>query len=132
MDAQPDYAKSRLAGSKNQLMDTNSHVTSSPSRTDGRKPQRTRVGIAWEPGPPGWTTLNTDGSVQSHSGSAAARGLLRNEAGYCLSAFPFNLGKCSITRAELRGAIICLELAWEAGHRKVVAQVDYQVVISLL
>ncbi|CAN1822433.1 Putative ribonuclease H protein At1g65750 [Linum perenne] len=86
----------------------------------------------WEPGPPGWTTLNTDGSVQSHSGSAAARGLLRNEAGYCLSAFPFNLGKCSITRAELRGAIICLELAWEAGHRKVVAQVDYQVVISLL
>ncbi|CAN1303406.1 Putative ribonuclease H protein At1g65750 [Linum perenne] len=65
------------------------------------------------------------------SNCAAAGGLLRNEAGYYLSAFSFNLGKCSVTRAELRSAIIGLELAWEAGHRKVAAQVDSQVVISL-
>ncbi|CAN1120452.1 Putative ribonuclease H protein At1g65750 [Linum perenne] len=35
-------------------------------------------------------------------------------------------------RAELRGTIVGLELAWEAGHRRVAAQVDSQVVINLL
>ncbi|CAN1777552.1 Putative ribonuclease H protein At1g65750 [Linum perenne] len=88
--------------------------------------------IAWEPGPPEWVVLNTDRSVLPQSESAAAGGLIRNEVGFCSSAFAVNLGKCSITRAELRGAIIGLEQAWEAGHQKVAVQTDSQVALDLL
>ncbi|CAN1787383.1 Putative ribonuclease H protein At1g65750 [Linum perenne] len=79
-----------------------------------------------------WVVLNTDGSVSAQSGRAAAGGLIRNEVGFCLSAFAINLGKCSITRAELRGAITGLEHAWEAGHRRVVVQMDSRVALDLL
>ncbi|CAN1178142.1 Putative ribonuclease H protein At1g65750, partial [Linum perenne] len=57
---------------------------------------------------------------------------LRNEFGFCFKAFGFNLGKCSITRAELKGAIAGLDNAWEASYRKVWACVDSKVVLDLL
>ncbi|CAN1249087.1 Putative ribonuclease H protein At1g65750 [Linum perenne] len=69
--------------------------------------------ISWEPAPPEWVTLNSDGSVLSESGQAAAGGLIRNSQGRCLAAFSMNLGKCSITRAELRGAVSGLQ---ESNH----------------
>ncbi|CAN1177369.1 Putative ribonuclease H protein At1g65750 [Linum perenne] len=68
--------------------------------------------IAWEPGPQGSITVNTDGAVMPASGSAAAGGLLRDASGRCLAAFTANLGNCSITRAEMRGAILGLQVAW--------------------
>ncbi|CAN1122257.1 Putative ribonuclease H protein At1g65750 [Linum perenne] len=63
------------------------------------------VEIAWDPGPPRWSTINTDGAVEQSSDKAASGGLIRNEHRYCIAAFSMNIGKCSITRAELRGAI---------------------------
>ncbi|CAN1120801.1 hypothetical protein LINPERHAP2_LOCUS415, partial [Linum perenne] len=66
---------------------------------------RHEVEIAWDPGPPRWVTLNTDGSINPIRGAVAAGGLLRVEQGRCLMAFTLNLENCLITRAELRGAI---------------------------
>ncbi|CAN1172815.1 Putative ribonuclease H protein At1g65750 [Linum perenne] len=43
-----------------------------------------------------------------------------------------NLGKCSITRAELRDAVSGLQLAWERGYRKIQLQLDSQCVVQLL
>ncbi|CAN1320571.1 Putative ribonuclease H protein At1g65750 [Linum perenne] len=43
-----------------------------------------------------------------------------------------NLGKCSITRAELRGAVSGLQLAWERGYHKIQLQLDSQCVVQLL
>ncbi|CAN1180946.1 Putative ribonuclease H protein At1g65750 [Linum perenne] len=43
-----------------------------------------------------------------------------------------NLGRCSITRAEIRGAVEGLRRAWEAGFRKVALQMDSQAAITLL
>ncbi|CAN1283004.1 Putative ribonuclease H protein At1g65750 [Linum perenne] len=43
-----------------------------------------------------------------------------------------NLGKCSITRAELRGAVSGLQLAWERGYRKIQLQLDSQCAVQLL
>ncbi|CAN1801882.1 Putative ribonuclease H protein At1g65750 [Linum perenne] len=43
-----------------------------------------------------------------------------------------NLGSCSITRAEMRGAIEGLKRTWEAGFRRVVLKMDSKAVISLL
>ncbi|CAN1314503.1 hypothetical protein LINPERPRIM_LOCUS29350, partial [Linum perenne] len=67
----------------------------------------------WEPAPPELVTLNSDGSVISASGQAVAGGLIRDHQGRCLAAFTLNLGKCSITRAELRGAVSGLQ---ESNH----------------
>ncbi|CAN1274381.1 Putative ribonuclease H protein At1g65750 [Linum perenne] len=43
-----------------------------------------------------------------------------------------NLGRCSITRAELRGVIGGLTMAWDMGARRVMVQVDSQVAIALI
>ncbi|CAN1766194.1 Putative ribonuclease H protein At1g65750, partial [Linum perenne] len=88
--------------------------------------------ITWDPGPYGWITLNTDGSVKHSTGIATAGGLLRNHLGQCCAAFSANLGKCSITRAELRGILHGLEIAWREGHKKVRIQSDSQTAVNLI
>ncbi|CAN1179527.1 Putative ribonuclease H protein At1g65750, partial [Linum perenne] len=79
-----------------------------------------------------WLVLNTDGSVITSSGTAAAGGLVRDEWGRCLLAFSSKVGSCSITRAELRGIATGLKLAWEAGFKKIVVQADSRAAISLI
>ncbi|CAN1845163.1 Putative ribonuclease H protein At1g65750 [Linum perenne] len=59
-------------------------------------------------------------------------GLVRNSSGYCILAFTVNLGSCSITRAELRGILIGLRLAWDAAYKKIIVQTDSQVAVQLL
>ncbi|CAL1387079.1 unnamed protein product [Linum trigynum] len=87
-------------------------------------PARTEVEISWKPPPPEWVTLNSDGSVLQESGHAAAGGLIRDHTGSCSAAFAINLGICSVTRAELRGAVEGLQLAWDMGHRRVRVELD--------
>ncbi|CAN1186305.1 Putative ribonuclease H protein At1g65750 [Linum perenne] len=102
-------------------------------RTMGDVQQRRRlVDVAWEPGPPDWVVLNTDGSVMLNTSNAAAGGLLRTDMGRCIAAFSTNLGRCSITRAELRGIIGGLNLAWDVGARRVMVQVDSRAAVSLI
>ncbi|CAN1264569.1 Putative ribonuclease H protein At1g65750 [Linum perenne] len=66
------------------------------------------------------------------TGNAAAGGLLRTNLGRCIGAFSTNLGRCSITRAELRGIIGGLNLAWDAGARRVMVQVDSRAAVNLI
>ncbi|CAI0433284.1 unnamed protein product [Linum tenue] len=93
---------------------------------------RTEVEISWKPPPPEWVTLNSDGSVLQDSGHAAAGGLIRDHTGCCVAAFTSNLGICSITRAELRGAVEELQLAWDRGYRRVRVELDSKCAIQLL
>ncbi|CAN1809883.1 Putative ribonuclease H protein At1g65750, partial [Linum perenne] len=86
----------------------------------------------WEPGPVEWITLNLDGSFDAREGRATAGGLARDSIGRCAFAYTMNLGNCSITRAEMRGAIKGLRRAWDAGYRKVLIQLDSQTTITLL
>ncbi|CAN1845164.1 Putative ribonuclease H protein At1g65750 [Linum perenne] len=88
--------------------------------------------VCWTPGPDDWLVINTDGSVRHPSGEAAMGGLVRNSSGYCILAFTVNLGSCSITRAELRGILIGLRLAWDAAYKKIIVQTDSQVAVQLL
>ncbi|CAN1808037.1 Putative ribonuclease H protein At1g65750 [Linum perenne] len=94
--------------------------------------RKVRSDIAWEPGPDEWVVLNTDGSVLHNSKSAAAGGLIRDDSGRFLAAFSVNLGRCSITRAELRGLITGLDLAWDRGWRKVAVQCDSWAALALI
>ncbi|CAN1786763.1 Putative ribonuclease H protein At1g65750 [Linum perenne] len=86
--------------------------------------------IAWQAGPLGGVTLNSDGSVLR--GKAAARGLLRDSDGRCLAAYAMNLGSCTITRAEIRGALEGIKWAWEAGYRKLEVQLDSKAAVAIL
>ncbi|CAI0443132.1 unnamed protein product [Linum tenue] len=88
--------------------------------------------ISWKPPPPEWVCLNSGGSVLSESVLAAAGGLIRDHLGRCLSAFTLNLGACTITQAELRGAVEGLNLAWDKGYRRVRVQLDSQCAVQLI
>ncbi|CAN1178453.1 Putative ribonuclease H protein At1g65750 [Linum perenne] len=93
---------------------------------------RRRVDIAWNPGRSGWWTINSDGAVSLSSGRASAGGLTRDEFGHYVAAFTMNIGRFSITRAELRGAIKGLQIAWEQGLTKVELQVYSSTIIQLV
>ncbi|CAN1807882.1 Putative ribonuclease H protein At1g65750 [Linum perenne] len=90
------------------------------------------VDLAWDPGPIGWMVLNTDGSVNLNRKRATAGGLLRDADGRYSLAYTMNLGNCSITRAEMRGALRGLELAWDAGYRKLIVCLDSMAAVQLL
>ncbi|CAN0923567.1 hypothetical protein LINGRAHAP2_LOCUS33641 [Linum grandiflorum] len=69
------------------------------------------VEIGWQPGPTGWMTLNTDGSITNGGNKVAIGDLLKDEFGRCHSAFTTNLGTRSITRAEMQGLLTGLSQA---------------------
>ncbi|CAN1144586.1 Putative ribonuclease H protein At1g65750 [Linum perenne] len=88
--------------------------------------------ISWKPGSVNWVTVNVDGSVLRGPTRAAAGGAVRTEDGRAVGAFVANLGSCSVTRAELRGAVLGLELAWSMGYRFVELQLDSRAAIALI
>ncbi|CAN1191383.1 Putative ribonuclease H protein At1g65750 [Linum perenne] len=94
--------------------------------------QRRLSNVGWRAAGHQFTTLNTDGSVRGRRGRAAAGGCIRDEAGRLLDAFACNLGRCSVTRAELTGAVVGLQRAWELGVRKVEVQMDSSCSINML
>ncbi|CAN1130224.1 Putative ribonuclease H protein At1g65750, partial [Linum perenne] len=59
-------------------------------------------------------------------------GLIRDNLGRCFQAFCCNLGKCSISRAELHGMATGLRVAWDAGYRRVVVQSDSTTALALI
>ncbi|CAN1167702.1 Putative ribonuclease H protein At1g65750 [Linum perenne] len=99
---------------------------------DCRRILRQETMIRWEAAYEPWVTLNTDGSVIAATGQAATGGALRSSDGRLMDAFSSNLGKCSITRAEITGVVIGLERAWDLGVRDVAVQVDSACAVALL
>ncbi|CAN1161717.1 Putative ribonuclease H protein At1g65750 [Linum perenne] len=93
---------------------------------------RMEAHISWKPGPCDWVTVNVDGSVLRSPARADYKGVVRSEDGRAIGAFAANLGCCSVTRAELRGAVLGLELAWSMGCRNVELQLDSRAAIALI
>ncbi|CAN1831535.1 Putative ribonuclease H protein At1g65750 [Linum perenne] len=89
------------------------------------------VNICWNPANNPWITLNTDGSLNS-DGHAGAGGVLRTSEARVVRAFSTNLGRCSITRAEIRGIIEGMQLAWNLGIRKLAIQTDSLAALKIL
>lgn len=76
--------------------------------------------------------LNSDGSVHRGEQTASAAGVIRNDQGQWLLGYGCNLGACTVPEAELWGLFQGLQLAWVAGFRRLEAEVDSQLLISLL
>ncbi|CAA0835161.1 Polynucleotidyl transferase- ribonuclease H-like superfamily protein, partial [Striga hermonthica] len=89
--------------------------------------------IAWSPPTPGFVKLNTDGASFGNPGSAGAGGLIRDSVGNWLVGFRLHLGVCTNMVAEMEAGLnqIGLLLAWDEGYRKVICELDAQVVIDL-
>ncbi|CAN1766599.1 Putative ribonuclease H protein At1g65750 [Linum perenne] len=90
------------------------------------------IAVRWCAAEQPCVTINSDGSVIGRGRGAASGGCIRDGEGGILDAFACNLGRCSITRAELTGAVIGLERAWDIGARKVEIQMDSLCAISIL
>ncbi|CAN1824667.1 Putative ribonuclease H protein At1g65750 [Linum perenne] len=108
------------------------HAMARDSRLQSGQARRTEAQISWEPGPIDWATVNVDGSVLRSPDRAAAGGVVRSVDGRAIGAFVANLGCCSVTRAELHGAVLGLELAWSLGCRFVELQLDSRAAIALI
>ncbi|CAN0879346.1 Putative ribonuclease H protein At1g65750 [Linum grandiflorum] len=96
------------------------------------RPQRQEALIGWQAPPENWVTVNTDGSVLQPGNRATGGGVIRDSYGRVLKTFVANSGSCSITRAELRGVIHGLSLAWDMGYRKVCLQMDSSCALAFL
>ncbi|CAN1295022.1 Putative ribonuclease H protein At1g65750 [Linum perenne] len=88
--------------------------------------------IGWRRADEGCFSLNADGSLYSNRSSAAASGVIRDDNGRFVSAFTANFGTCSIMRAELRGIIEGMKLAWDKGIRKLSIQSDSRAAVQML
>ncbi|CAN0861256.1 Putative ribonuclease H protein At1g65750 [Linum grandiflorum] len=75
-------------------------------------------------------------ALMGHSGplrkEAATGGVIRDDRGSFVKAFTMNLGCCSITRAEMRGIMEGLKLAWSLVIRKIRVQSDSAADIAIL
>ncbi|CAN1243656.1 Putative ribonuclease H protein At1g65750, partial [Linum perenne] len=100
-------------------------------KLDRTKQQRS-ASICWRASPCSEATLNTGGSVIRQTGVATTGGVLRDHNGRVSDAFTANLGKCSITRAELTGIVLGMERAWNKGIRSLEIQTDSLCAVNLL
>ncbi|CAI0409094.1 unnamed protein product [Linum tenue] len=88
--------------------------------------------VCWEPPREDWIQIQSDGSVITQTGKAAAGGLFRDYLGRCKGAYVCNLGSCSITAAELKGALEGLKIAWKEGYRKIELKLDSTTAVDII
>ena len=73
--------------------------------------------ISWSMPKNGVMKLNTNGAFSSSTGDARAGGLLQDSDGRWCGGFVYNIGRCSVTKAELLAVYHGLLLTWEKGHK---------------
>ncbi|EOY02369.1 Kinase superfamily protein isoform 5 [Theobroma cacao] len=119
-DAAPTPARNRLSMVKSVATAT----TAALAEFDGTRVDRRRkeVLIGWRAPQAGWVCLNTDGAYKKSIDEASAGGVIRNAEGEWRTGFVAKLGLCSAYRAELRGVLHGLRLAWDSGFKKVMVR----------
>ncbi|KAF7834787.1 putative ribonuclease H protein At1g65750 family [Senna tora] len=101
------------------------------NRLYGVQQARSTKFIRWKPPRDDFVKCNVDGSVYEGK-DAACGGLLRDAAGDFITCFSSNLGRCSITVAELHAIQEGLKMAWDHGYRNIIMEVDSQIAIDLI
>lgn len=83
--------------------------------------------VSWKPPEKGWTKLNTDGATEGNPGLACAGGLIWDDFGR-RGGFVHNIGVATAINAELWTVRSGLDLTWDLGFRRVVLEVDSEVI----
>ncbi|XP_050216415.1 uncharacterized protein LOC126667478 [Mercurialis annua] len=88
--------------------------------------------IGWDPPPPNWLKLNSDGAVRGPTNRAASGGVARNSSGEWMFGYSRLIGRCSVLQAELWGALDGLNLAWSRGHKQVILEMDSKLAVDAI
>ncbi|KAF7835253.1 Ribonuclease H protein [Senna tora] len=79
----------------------------------------------------GWYMLNVDASVSLDNRSiATCGGLIRDNEGLFCMGFNKYLGSCNALHAETWGILHGLEVAWNAGYRRIIVETDSKDVVE--
>lgn len=76
--------------------------------------------------------MNKDNSFKASKQQASTGGVLKDLGGKWLGSFSFNIRAVIFTKAELWGINTGLQLAQDIGYRRVIPEVDSQVVKDIL
>ncbi|GKV35598.1 hypothetical protein SLEP1_g43845 [Rubroshorea leprosula] len=87
--------------------------------------------VAWDPPPPDWLKLNTDGSAAGNPGTAGFRGLFRDSQGRSIIGFMRNGGHTTALAAELYAIRDGLNIAVSHHFHNVIAETDCQIAYLL-
>ncbi|KAL9414398.1 hypothetical protein AB3S75_042799 [Citrus x aurantiifolia] len=85
--------------------------------------RRKKIFIGWQPPTWPWCKLNTDGFARN-SWDAGAGGVIRDSVRNWILGFCMNIGECPVVMAELWGLYQGLVLAWDAGIKCLLVEVD--------
>ncbi|GLU23496.1 hypothetical protein SLE2022_394950 [Rubroshorea leprosula] len=88
--------------------------------------------IGWDPPPPGWLKLNTDGSAVGNLNNAGCGGLFRDYQGHWVIGFTRNIGPTTTLAAELYAIRDCLNIAVSHHFHSIIVETDCQVAYLLL
>ena len=100
----------------------------------GRMPWVWNMGasVVWTLPVEGWWKVNTDGYSKGNPGSAGGGGIIRDHMGNWIAEFLVNIDHCDSMLAECWEAFYGLKLAWDRGLRKLVLEIDSQLVTGWL
>jgi ribonuclease HI len=88
--------------------------------------------VNWEPPPPDFFKLNTDGSVEGSPGQAGAGGVIRDHTGSWFKGFSRKIGITNSLAAELWGLRDGLVLAHQHNIKKLIIELDAKAVLDLI
>lgn len=85
--------------------------------------------INWHPPPCYWVKCNTDGAFRGSPRISGCGGLFRDYRASILGCFSKNLGVSTSLIAELEGAMLAIEIAFEKGWHRLWLEYDSQLVV---
>lgn len=90
------------------------------------------VSVSWQPPPPGWMKVNTDGSAIGSPGLLGGGGVFRNCRGLVHGCFALSFGYGFSYEVELRAAMYAIRTAWSNGWLSLWLESDSSYVVHLL
>lgn len=80
--------------------------------------------VGWKPPHVGWFKLNTNEACKGSAYVAGGGGVLHDSSGNWCLGFAGNIGICQVLGAEIWAIYKDLCLAWEAGIRRLVVEIN--------
>ncbi|KAL4306072.1 hypothetical protein AHAS_Ahas16G0141700 [Arachis hypogaea] len=87
--------------------------------------------VGWKLPDEGWYKVNVDGSVLQARDSGACGGLIRDSNDMIVAGFMMNIGKVTITAAELWAIYLGFKIVIEMGLKKVRMETDSTCAVKL-
>lgn len=86
--------------------------------------------VIWSPPQCNWVKCNTDGAAKGCPGPAGCGGVFRDQSAAIVGCIAANLGLNSALQAELIGAMLAIELAYERGWHNLWIESDSELVVA--